>query len=279
MKKVNIMSIFKNIFYYLAILLVIFFFLMPIYWMIASSLRPEVDIFSSSPLALTNLTIKNYIDALVQYKVLKGLVNTVIISISNVVITMIVAIATAYSFERFKVRGSNVIKIGILLLRMIPPIAMALPLFLVFKKVLTIDPRLQLVLAFMIFNLPIAVWLMQSFITNVPKELEESAMIDGCTRLGALIKIILPLMVPGLLVTSILVFLYSWNEFLYAVILSTEASKPVSVVMAGFIAASGRIYYGPMFASGTLVILPTIIFGILVRKHFIKGLSLGALKG
>jgi multiple sugar transport system permease protein len=273
------MSIFKNIFYYLAILLVIFFFLMPIYWMIASSLRPEVDIFSSSPLALTNLTIKNYIDALVQYKVLKGLVNTVIISISNVVITMIVAIATAYSFERFKVRGSNVIKIGILLLRMIPPIAMALPLFLVFKKVLTIDPRLQLVLAFMIFNLPIAVWLMQSFITNVPKELEESAMIDGCTRLGALIKIILPLMVPGLLVTSILVFLYSWNEFLYAVILSTEASKPVSVVMAGFIAASGRIYYGPMFASGTLVILPTIIFGILVRKHFIKGLSLGALKG
>lgn len=272
-------KLFGEIAYHVLIALLIGFVMFPIYWMVLSSFRLEVEMFGTSPLFTVRFSTQNYALAIQEHKVGRAIFNSIIIAMGNLFLVMLVAVLSAYSLGRLSPKTGLFLKLTTFVLRMMPPVAMALPLFLIFKKAMAISPYLQLMLAHMVFNVPISIWLVQGFVADIPKELEESAMIDGCSRIGALFRIVLPLIAPGLLVTAALVFLYAWNEFLFGVILSTEPTKPITVVMAGYIAATGGIRYGQMFATGTLTILPTMVFGLLARKYFVKGITLGAVKG
>ena len=277
MKKAKI-NILYNIIYYILVVLISVFFLFPVYWMVASSLKTEVQMFSSKPLWIFFPTLKSYIEVFKNAEIMRGLINSLLVSIGAVVFTLTIATLAAYSFERFKTKGSNVLKMGLIISRMLPPIATVLPIFLIFKRIAIIDSRIELILALAVFNLPLAIWIMQGFISSIPKELEESALVDGCTRLQTLVRVIIPLIMPGTIVTAIFVFFRAWNDFLFALILTERKSQTMPVVMAGFIQQSGEIQWGQMFATATIVIFPTVIFGLLIRKHFISGITMGSVK-
>jgi multiple sugar transport system permease protein len=184
----------------------------------------------------------------------------------------------AYGFARFPFKGSEVIKFFILVTRMIPRIALVVPYFLMMLHLGLLDTRSGLVLAYTSFALPFTIWLMIGFFDQVPRDIEEAALVDGCSPIRAFSTVTLPLVAPGLVVTSIFAFLLSWNEFLFALILSGVRSKTLPVVIAGFSTDVGPLY-NDMSAAATLVMIPTVFLTFLLQRYVVRGLTLGAVKG
>lgn len=282
-KKVSIWDILR-LSVILAMLIVIIF---PIYWMIVTSLKPTPMIMTYPPVFKFDATFEHYRYAFESADFLHYIKNTLIASIGSVIIVIVCGTLASYSFARYNV-GRGTVMYFILSTRMMPAIAVVLPFFVIFRTIgnTEIGQLLQLgqdrigtlIICYTIFNLPFAIWLMLSFFQDIPTELEDSARLDGYTRFKVFRKIILPLAAPGIAVAAIFSLLFSWNEFLFASVLTRSVAKTITVGVGDFWTTNG-ILWGPLSAAATVCVLPMLLFALILQRWIVRGLSFGSVRG
>lgn len=255
-------------------------FLFPIYWMVLTSFKQQVDIFTTPPTFFFTPTLATYVEYISRSDIVRRITNTIIVATGSGLLSIVVGTMAGYALARIRLRGAGVIGLLILLSRGVPPIALAVPMFLVARRFGLTDKHITLILAYSTFLIPYVMWLMRSFFLSLPKELEESAMIDGCSRYGAFFKIILPLSLPGLLSTLIFSMILAWEELLFALVLTNRNASTIPVAIAGIAGDTvNGANWGALTAVGTITVVPVVIFALLVQKWLIKGLADGATKG
>jgi ABC-type glycerol-3-phosphate transport system permease component len=194
-----------------------------------------------------------------------------------VAVSIVLGAPASYALSRYNFRRKRSVSNWILTTRMAPPVAVALPMFLLMKFFNLLDTRLSLIILYTTFNLSFVIWLMRGFFEEIPRELDEAALIDGCSPVNAFVRIVLPLVAPGLAAVAIFCFIFSWNEFFYALIMTHSKSRTVPVGVQGFIGLYG-IKWGEMTAAASLATVPILAFAIATQKHLVRGLTLGAIK-
>lgn len=254
------------------------FYFFPIYWMVSASFKTRVDIFAIPPKWLFIPTIQYYLQSFNNPEFLKVVQNSLIITGTTVLFSLILGGWAAYAFARFRFKGSTVLSFSLIIARMMPPIVFIVPLFLMLNTLKLRNTYTGLILIFTTFNLPFTVWMLKSFFEEVPIELEEAAWIDGASRLQALVHIITPLIAPGLAATAVFAALLAWNEFLFALLLGGPDTTTLPVYLSSFI-GERNIEWGGIMATAVLTVIPPTILVMLVQRNLIKGLTLGAVKG
>jgi multiple sugar transport system permease protein len=255
----------------------------PIWWVITSSFKLPRDIFTYA--IIFKPTLANYSEILIgttagQYfgSYLHFVQNSAVVSLSTIALSLVIGTPAAFALSRFDFRGKNDVTFWILSTRMGPPIAYIIPFYMIFTRLHLLDTQFALVALYLASNLGFTIWMMKGFFDEIPHELDDAAMTDGCSRFRAFVNVLLPLTRPGLSATGIMVFLFTWNEFLYALILTQQNAETVPVSLMGYIQVLG-IAWGPMTAAATLQIVVPLIFSVVVQKHLVRGLTLGAVKG
>lgn len=252
--------------------------LLPIAWFILVSIQPTNAISSPTPVLRFQPTLKNYINVFSRMDFLVFFKNSLVICGSATILALLVGSLAAYSFARLKNAITRNLSFWVLSTRMLPPIAVVIPLYLLLSRLRLLDTFTGLILVYLMMNLPYVVWIMKSFFEEIPYELDEAAMVDGCTKLGVLGRVIIPLAIPGVVSTGVFVFILSWSEFLFALILTGTQTKTLPVVIAAFITDRG-IEWGNLAAAGSALILPLAVMFYFIQKFLIRGLTFGALKG
>lgn len=267
----------KLAFIYLVCILLAIITLFPIYWMVIISMRSKLEIFAGPKLYQTSIFADNYYRPLFKDIYGKFLINSLIISTGNTGLVLLLAMFAAYAFSRFRIFGSGTLFFWTITNRMAPPAAFILPFFLMFTKIRLIDTHIGLILLYCIFNLPFAIWLLKGMIDVIPKELDEVAAIDGCSILGTIWHVILPVAKPGLAVTAMMIWIFSWNEYLFASILTSMKARTITTGLAEFVTVIGT-NWGEMAAVSVVSLLPAVIFLGYIQKYIITGLTFGAVK-
>lgn len=255
--------------------------LFPFYWLITNAFKVEQEYFASPPVVFpSKITFQNFIDAVKKYEMFKGLKNSLLIATGTTVLTLISGSMAAYALINGALprKLKKVFGGWFLVQKMYPAVVVAVPVFYIIRTLGLLDNVLSLIIMNTSFNLPLVIILMIGFYQEVPYEVEEQSMLDGCNLFQRYFYITTPMVKPGLVATGMLTFVYSWNEFLYAVILTVNKAKPLTVTIAGFITDKGLIW-GPMAAMGCAVVFPVLIIMWLMQRDFISGISAGALKG
>lgn len=252
----------------------------PLYWMVSSSLKPGPELFTSPPnLIPKSLTLEWYREVILRSQAPQLFINSFVVATATMIINLVIAIPGAYSLTRFKYLGRDLFFFSTLSSYVFPAILLLVPLFLILSSLHLIDTLGGIILSHTIITVPFSLWLMRSFFLTIPVELEEAALVDGSTYLGAFVRIVLPIAAPGALSTGLIAFIFSWNEFLFASVIATSSStKTLPVGISEFI-TSFDIRWGEIMALGTITTIPVIIFFIFIQKYFVKGLTAGALKG
>jgi len=261
---------------------------LPIYWMINTSFKPDPEWVTFPPIWFPHdLTTDNYL-MLFNPKALAEVMhistesawpsffNSTVISVLATALCMVIGTMCAYSISRFRV-GGNFFPMSILALRMFPPIAVALPVLVLFSSLHLRDTYLGMILAYACFNLPFSVWMMKSFIDDVPRELEEAAIIDGMTQIEAMLKVTIPLVKAGVAATSLFIFILCWSEFLFAFILTDTEVATITVRLARYTTDTGEMY-GARAALGVIATIPPVVIGYLIQNYLVRGLTFGAIK-
>ncbi|MET8337568.1 carbohydrate ABC transporter permease [Streptosporangium canum] len=263
-----------------AAILVTLAFLYPVIYMVSISFKLPKDIFTVPPKWISTVTFDNYVSYFNQARILPRMINTIIVAAGASIISMVTGSMAGYALSRMRMRGAGVVGGLILASRAVPPIALVVPMFLVARKLGLTDQYITVILAYVTFLVPYVVWLMRAFFKSLPKELEEAAMIDGCSRFGAFFRIIVPCSLTGMVSTLIFCIILAWEELLFALILTNDKAVTIPVAIAGIAADTehGGLW-GPLAAVGTLTVLPVVIFALAVQKYLIKGLADGATKG
>ena len=262
--------------FYFAVIILLLIELFPIILVVSTSFQPRNLVFNGNPFAAFKPTLNNYKEVLLERNFLNNLKSSVIIAVVTTVVSVGLGAMASYGLTRFNFKGNKKIGLGILATRMIPPITLSVPLFILMRRFNILDTHLVLILAHVSFILPYIIWMTMPFFKGIPKAYEEAALIDGCTRLNAFIRIFLPLVAPGLVVAGIFSFVHSWNDFLYALVLAGSEVKTVPIAVSGFIGQFGP-KWGAMTAAGTLALIPTFIFALTLQKYIISGLSVGGI--
>ena len=255
--------------------------LFPLYWLFVSAFKLEQDYRAYPPVFFPKeLTLDSFIEVFTQNQLLENLINSAIIATVTTVITLLIGSMAAYAVQRGPLgrRTKNLFGPWFMVQKMYPAIATAIPVYLVMRSLKLIDTLTAMIIMNTSFNLPLVIWLMMGFFEQVPYELEESAMLDGSNFVHRFFRVILPITKPGLVASAILTFTATWNEFLFAVILSINKAKTLPVVIAGFITDRG-LAWGPMAATSLVTLLPVVVLTLLVQKDFVKGMAMGAVKG
>lgn len=254
-------------------------FLFPIFWMVLTSFKQQVDIFTDPPTFFFKPTLGTYIEYIRRTDFANRLINTVIVAAGSGALSLVVGAMSGYALARIRLRGARAIGLLTLLSRGVPPIALAVPMFLIARQLGLTDKHITLILAYSSFLIPYVMWLMRSFFVSLPPELEESAMIDGCSRFGAFFRIIVPISVPGLLSTLIFSMILAWEELLFAIVLTNRNATTLPVTIAGISADTiNGANWGALTAVGTIAVVPVVIFALLVQKWLVAGLAEGATK-
>ncbi|HDN84662.1 MAG TPA: carbohydrate ABC transporter permease [Candidatus Aerophobetes bacterium] len=267
----------KITFIYLICILLAGATLFPIYWMVIVSMRSKLELFTGPKLYQTSIFVNNYYRPFFKDIYGKFLINSLIIATGNTGLVIFLAIFATYAFSRFKIWGSESLFFWTITNRMAPPAAFILPFFLIFTKIKLIDTHIGLILLYCIFNLPFAIWLLKGMIDAIPKELDEVASIDGCSMLGTLWHIILPVAKPGLAVTAMMTWIFSWNEYLFASVLTSMNARTITTGLAEFVTVIGT-NWGEMAAVSVVCLLPAVIFLGYIQRYIITGLTFGAVK-
>lgn len=255
-------------------------FLFPVFWMVLSSFKAQRDIFTVPPTLFFMPTLQHYVEYMQRADISRRLLNTVIVAFGSGLISIVAGGMAGYALARIRLRGAGTIGVLILLSRGVPPIALAVPMFLVARSLGVTDQHITLILAYCTFLIPYVMWLMRGFFLALPKELEESAMIDGCSRMGAFFKIIVPISMPGILSTLIFSMILAWEELLFALVLTNRYASTIPVAIAGIAGDTvNGANWGALTAVGTITVVPVVIFALLVQKWLIQGLADGATKG
>jgi len=248
--------------------------------MLQISLKRYVDAIAMPPKWIFTPIIKNFVAVLQEKRTPFHyyLLNSTIVGLSSTGIALLVGLPAAYSFVRFRFPGKKDIKFWVLTTRMAPPIVVLVPYFVLFHKLGMIDRFPSLIILHVTINLALVVWMTTSFIQEVPPELEEAALIDGCSHIGAFVRVTFPLIAPGIVAITILALIFSWNDLLFALVLSGRRTATAPVVITSFITYQ-EVAWGKLSAASILIMLPVILFALLVQKYIVKGLTFGAIKG
>ncbi len=264
---------------YAALIALTVVFLFPLVWIIGLSLKTRLQIFAMPPVLIWWPTLQNYAATLGNGDFMIAFWNSLVVATGAVVLSLCVGVPAAYAIARFPFRGRSLLFFGLLAMRMLPPIAVLVPMYILFSKIGLTTTRFSVVLAYTTFSLPLVVWIMRGFFEDLPRELEESAWVDGASHAAAFRHVVLPLIRPGLVAVCILCLQLAWNDFLFAAVLTDNATRTLPVLMAAFSGGDTGVDWGGMTASGVLVILPVIIFSFAAQRHLVAGLSSGAVKG
>jgi len=250
-------------------------FLFPLFWMLMSSFKTSLDITDPSAMFSFEPTTRNYERVLDEQNFGRFIGNSLVVGLVSTGLSLVLAVPAAYAMSRFQMHRSS----GMLLLaRVIPGVSLLVPWYFVFSRMGTVGTFLPLFLSHMFVTLPLITWILLSFFDGVPVELEEAGRVDGLTNIGVFWRIALPLAVPGIATASILAFVFSWNNFMFALVLSGEATRTLPVAIFNFIAYSS-IDWGGLMAASVVITLPVIVIALLTQRYIVSGLTAGATKG
>ena len=267
---------------YLLLVLSLVAALAPVYWMFTISLKSEIDQFASPPPWFDfTPTLEHYYEAFVMRSFGQYLITSAIVAVLSTLSALVLGTFAAYSLARFRLPYNldRRLSLWILSTRMFPAIVTAVPLFLMMRDLRLLNTKAALIIVYTAFNLPFVIWMMRGFFDEVPRDLEEAALVDGDSRMGALFRVVLPLVTPGLAATAVFCLIVSWNEFLFALVLTqTDASMTLPVGIAGRV-TQYEIKWGVMSAAGAVAVVPMLVFAMAVQKYLVRGLSMGAVKG
>lgn len=267
---------------YVVVIVALLVTLAPVYWLLTISLKHEIDQFAVPPKWFSfSPTLEHYADAFVARSFGQYLLNSLLVAVASTACALVIGTLAAYSLARFRLPRNLDRKLALWILstRMFPAIVTAVPLFLMMRDLRLVNTRLSLIVVYASFNLPFVVWMMRGFFAEVPRDLEEAAMVDGDSRMGALRRVVLPLVAPGLAATAVFCLIVSWNEFLFALVLTqTDDAITLPVGIAGRVTQYG-IKWGAMSAAAVVAMVPILAFALSVQKYLVRGLSLGAVKG
>jgi multiple sugar transport system permease protein len=269
----------RNVALYILATLLLLIWVVPILWAVIVSLKSESEVLAYPPQIIFQPTLENYRDAVTGgFSILSSFITSLILSASTTALTILLAVPAAYAFARLRLPGKKSLGFYTLVTQMIPPIGLIIPYFLILNKVGWLDTYQGLIIVFLTFSLPFAIWLMVSYMEDIPKEMEEAAFLDKASRFQALWHVILPQVRGGIGVTVIFVFLNAWNEFLFSVQLSGNHVRPVTVAMYNFVSVEQTLW-AKLAAAALVAMLPMIVIGIAAQKQIVKGLTVGAVKG
>jgi multiple sugar transport system permease protein len=261
---------------YVALIAVLTFFMTPIVWTAITAIKPT-ELISSQPMVwIFKPTLDHFRVIFLENNILTPLLNSTIIAVLSTLGVLITAAPASYALSRFRVPFGPQIASYFLSARMAPPVTVVLPLFLLFRSFNLIDTHAALISAYVTINMPFAIWMIKGFFDEIPKELDEAALLDGCSRFHAFLRIVLPLTRPGLAATAIISFIFSWNEFLFAILLTNHHARTLPVA-ASALMTDRMVLWGELCATAIVIYLPVVIFAMLVRKYLIKGFTFGAI--
>lgn len=262
----------------LGLLLLVLLF--PLYWLLLGSLKQQSDFFTSPPVFLTTeLTIEHYQAVLADPFNRSYLVNTAVVAVASTLLATLIGTAAAYILARIRlpIQLNRVLLIWILVNRLFPPISFAIPYYLLIRELGLIDTLAALILSNTAAAIPFVVWTMLAYFQDLPKEVERAAMIDGCTLWQRFVRIVMPMSMTSMVITAIFVFIYAWNELLYALTLTVLKAKTVPVAIAGYV-GDNALAWGQMSAFGVISFVPVMIAVLAVQRHIVRGLTFGAVK-
>ncbi|MFJ9074057.1 carbohydrate ABC transporter permease [Streptomyces sp. NPDC102278] len=251
----------------------------PVYWMLNTAFKPAKDAIDPSPHFFPRtFTLDNFRRALEISDFWGPVGRSMIVSLVVVSIGIVVGMLAALAISRFAFRGRKVVIVGILAVQMIPLVAMIIPVFLLLNDLGQYDKLTGLIITYLTFILPFTVWTLRGFIVNIPKELEEAAQVDGCTPTGAFLRVVFPLLAPGMVATSVYGFIQAWNEYLYALMLMSQQNQTATVWLGNFTTKNGT-EFAPMMAGSTMMAIPIVVLFLIVQRKMAAGLTAGAVKG
>ena len=272
------------------------FTLFPVVWLLLSSIKEPPDVFAMPPVWLFRPTLHNFqvvlglvvsteLETVTTQQAGTGispfphfLLNTAIIALGTSVLSLVLGSAAAYALTRFFPRQRLGLLVGVMLTRLVPPVILIIPIYIVWRNLNLIDTHVGLMLAYLALNLPFVIWMLRGFLLDIPIELEEAALIDGASRLQAVRQVVLPLTAPGMAATAIFTILLAWNDFLFSFVLTSGNARTVTPYIGSFI-TDKAIMWGSLYASSAMVLVPVLVFGLAVQKQLARGLTGGAVKG
>lgn len=252
--------------------------IIPIFMMFSQAIKPERLMFTDPPTLLFIPTLEHFISIFSRNNIFLNIVNSSIVGLATMVLCIVLGSLCAYALARIHIPGVRIIALLILITRMIPVSSLMMPMYVMMRKIGVSGSYFAVILAHTTLNLPFAIIMMKGFFQDIPLELEEAAQVDGCSRFHAFLRVCLPLTAPGLATTSIMVLLNSWNEFMFALILSGRTTRTLPVGISSFL-GSVSIDWGASSAAASLATIPIFIAGIFIQKYFVRGLTGGAVKG
>lgn len=273
-KKVGIA---RKITLYFIVTVLIIWVMFPLYWITLTSFKNEAEWKRVPPVYITTQPNLRSYEIVYHNYLFPAFYNGMIVAVASTILSIVLGSLAAYALARYDFKGKDNVAFWILSMRMLLPVAVIIPFFMLMRQLRLIDNLLSLVLIHTAFNLPFSVWILRGYFLEIPKEMEESAMVNGCSGVGVLARILMPICAPGVLVTAIFCFIFSWNEFLFALILTQRAALTMPVQLSKLHQTRGPLW-GQIGALGVLAIVPALILTLLIQKHLVRGLSFGALK-
>jgi len=264
---------------WVAVVAALLFFLGPFFWILTTSLKGNEDYFAYPPVWVpADASLKHYGALFIRSSGARYFTNSLVVSTLSMLAALLVSLPTAYSIARWRF-GGGFLSLFLLVLRMLPAIALIIPLYIMYKLLGLTNSYLGLVIVYTVLYVPFAVWLLVGFLRDFPVEIEEAALIDGCSRLRALVSVVVPIIAPGLAVVALFSFIATWNEFLFAIVLTGIETKTMMVLVTSFTSGGTDMFYGEASASVVLGVLPAFIVAFVLQRYLVKGLALGGTKG
>jgi len=262
---------------YLVLGIVFLVYITPIWYIVSTSFKLERDAYTIPPKIFFIPTLINYIDAFSGRGMGQNFINSLIVSVVSSLASLLLGTPAAYALSRFKFKHKENLFFWFLSTRMAPPMLAGLPVYIISKNIGLYDSRTLLVIMNVLINLSWVVWMMRSFFDDIPAEIDEACMVDGCSRFSALIRVILPLSAPGLVASTIFCLILSWNEYFFAMILTSFNAQTLPASISSYLTIYGLLW-GQMAAAGTVIAIPIMVFVFFAQKHIIRGLTMGAVK-
>lgn len=262
----------------LGLLLFLAFILFPVLWTINGSLQKRVDLFSKPPVWIPkSLYLENYKEVLRDPTFLRSIGNSALVAIATTILALMIGSLAAYTFVRLRLPGKETIFLGILICQMLPSVMILIPMYILLRRLGLLYTYQGLILSYLAFSIPYVIWLLRAYFLSIPPEIEEAALVDGCSRLGAIFRIFLPLSAPGFLSTAIFAFVGAWNEMMIASIITNNATKTMTVRIAQFVGEETTAYQH-MFSAAVIGTLPVLILAFLFQPYIVRGLTQGGVK-
>jgi multiple sugar transport system permease protein len=262
--------------FYAAVVVVMLPTVFVFYWMITLSLKPQIEAAAYPPIFFNfTVTFKGYVEVFAKHPFLLYTWNSLVVAVGSTLLGLIVGLPAAYSIAQWR---QHKLALAILVARIIPGISYLIPWYILFRNLKMVDTYQALILTHLVVGLPITIWVMIGFFEDIPPDLREAALIDGCTDYGAFWRVAVPLVKPGVVATAILAFIFSWNNFLFSVILAGRNTRTLPIAVFNMIGYE-EINWGPLAAAATLITLPVIILTLIIQRHIVTGLTFGAVKG